>query len=415
MTSALGTPAQLALERRLLEVLATPQLQAARERVEALYRADHHYGKHPAGLASLERAAASIATAAVQHALLTDGARPTFMWSANSAHSWHGLDVPNSGYGIDNPDNVHRRAAIDGESTYVVRGRVPEVPAAQFSLICYGTPEATLPVTREGAELSGVLLSSQIKLDADRRFEVTVGPEPVDERPHLQTAPASTWMLVRDALTDWESQDPLWLEIERIAGPEAGPEPTFDDIVAIAVAKLERLSAYWLAWNNELIHDVRPLNILQQPGVRPFGASVVGRFEFGVDEGLLVTVDPGGGDYVGFEATDPWGVTFPSVEATGGLNNQQAWANPDGSISYLVAARDPGVHNWVDTDGLTGGMIAVRWQGASISPDAELVREVRVVPLAEATGQFPDSHRVTPEQRADQLVRRAASFARRLR
>ncbi len=415
MTSALATPAQLDLERRLLEVLATPQLQAARERVVALYRADRNYGTHPAGVASIERAAASITTAAVQHALLTDGARPVFMWTACSEHSWQGLDVPNSGYGIDNPDNVHRRSPIDGASTYVIRGRVPEVPAAQFSFISYATPEAVLPVTREGAEIAGVLLSSQIELDAERRFEITVGPNPVDQRPHLATAPTSTWMLVRDALTDWERQDPLWLEIERIAGPEAGPPPTFEEIVDTAVANAERLSTYWLAYDNELIHDVRELNVLQQPGIRPFGASAVARVEFGDDEGVLFTIDPAGSDYVGFEFTDPWGVTQPSVDASGGLNNRQALPNDDGTISYLVAATDPGVHNWVDTCGLTGGMVAVRWQGGSMAADAEPVRDVRVVPLADAAAAFGPEHRITPEQRAEQLVRRAASFARRLR
>ncbi|KRF14618.1 DUF1214 domain-containing protein [Nocardioides sp. Soil796] len=414
-TGPLSTASQLALERRALDLLATPELRAARDRVAALYRADRNYGSHPAGVASLEAAAASITVAAVQHALVADPARPVFLWSACSAHGWHGIDMPNSGYGIDNPDNVHRRSAVDGESTYVVRGRVPEVPAAQFSFICYGAPEADGNVTREGAAIASVVLSSQLVPDADGRFELTVGPAPVDDRPHLLTAPTSTWMLVRDALTDWESQDPLWLEIERIAGPDAAPEPTDADLVELAVANVERLSRYWLDYDNQLIHDVRPLNAIKQPTPRPFGASVVGRFDVAAHEGLLVTLDPCGADYLGFEVTDPWGVTRPSVEATGGLNNRQAKANADGTLTYLVAATDPGVHNWLDTGGLTAGMVAARWQGGQVAEDAEPVREVRVVPLRDVTSFFSDEHRITPEGRAEQLQQRAAAFARRLR
>ncbi|WP_067438044.1 hypothetical protein [Nocardioides jensenii] len=412
----LATEAQLELERLALDILATPELGAARSRVAELYRNDANYGSHPAGVASLEAAAASITTAGVQHALVADPSRPAFLWSANAAHSWHGIDMPNSGYGIDNPDNVHRRAAVDGRSTYVVRGRVPEVPAAQFSFICYASPEADGAVTREGAAIDAVLLSTQLELDADRRLEITVGPDSVDARPHLRTTTSGRggWLLVRDALTDWETQDPLWIEIERIGGPPAGPAPTFAELVDLAVARAETLGHYWLDYNNELIH-VRALNTLNQPKPRPFGASVAGRFELAEDEGLLVVLDPCGADYVGFEATDPWGVTRPSVAATGGLNNRQVRPNEDGTFSYLLAATDPGVHNWLSTSGLSAGMITARWQGGEMTEDAEPVVDVRVVPLDQAASLFPSSHRMSAAERQQQLDRRAASFARRLR
>ncbi|WP_235736555.1 hypothetical protein [Nocardioides alcanivorans] len=185
--SALGTPEQLAAEAKLLELLRRPELVAVTEQIRDLYLADPVNGGSPAGRATADEAAGSLVAAAVGHAFVSDPARPFFHWGACAPHRWHGMDVPGSGYGIDNPDNVHRRAAIDGVSTYRIRARVPERPAAQFSFICYGGDEGVLPVTREGASIADVLLSSQIEADADGWFEVTVGPEPVAGATHHLT------------------------------------------------------------------------------------------------------------------------------------------------------------------------------------------------------------------------------------
>ncbi|CAM3268483.1 hypothetical protein NODU109028_08365 [Nocardioides dubius] len=413
--SALATSEQVNRDALLVELLADPALIEARDRVEQLYLGDPFCGRSAAGIASAADAAASITAAAVQHALVSDPSRPAFLWSACAAHAWPGLAVPNSGYGIDNPDNVHRRTAIDGVSSYRISVQVPPRPAAQFSFICYGQPEADGPVTREGAAIASVLLSHQVTPDAEGRFEVTVGPEPVPGSAyHLVSAPTSTWLLVRDALTDWETQEPLHLEIERIAGPEAPPAQSRAELVEIAVANTERLSRYWLAYNNELLYGPRPANRLPQPVGRPFGASVAAPFALGAGEGLLVTLDPGGCDYLGFEVTDPWGVTRPAVDALGGLNNRQALANPDGTITYWVGPADPGVHNWLDTGGLDAGLITARWQGGTLDAEAPPVRSTELVPLAEAADRFGPEHQVSAQQRADQLRRRAAAFARRL-
>ncbi len=40
-------------------------------------------------------------------------------------HCWHGFEVHRSGYGIDNPDNVYRHTAVDGQSSFVIHGRMP--------------------------------------------------------------------------------------------------------------------------------------------------------------------------------------------------------------------------------------------------------------------------------------------------
>lgn len=80
--------------------------------------------------------------------------------------------------------------------------------------------------------------------------------------------------------------------------------------------------------------------------------------------------------------------------------------NADGSITWIISPDDPGVWNWLDTDGLSRGMLAIRWQGGALTEDP--VREVRVVRLADIT---PD---ITPGERVAQLRERKVSYRRRL-
>lgn len=401
---ALDTPQQLALEARALELWRSEPVRRAADGVRELYRADTQAAT-PSGLASVDSAAEAIAFVAALYAVIDDPANPELLWLANAAHEWAALSVPGSGYGIDNPDNVHRRAAIDGVSEYVVRGSSPtgQRPEQQ-SFIVYAEPAPGEPVTREGADILGVLVSDAMVTNADGTFEVTVGPSEADGRPnHIQTREGATHLLVRDLLSDWTCQLPTRLSIERVSG--APSTPASRESAEHAAALLAELGRYWVTYDNEFIF-IRPVNELVQPRPRPFGMSVAGHFALDEGEGLLVTVDQAGARYIGFEVTDPWGVAREYVERTGSLSSSQARANADGSITWIISPDDPGVWNWLDTAGLSCGMLAIRWQGGTLAEDP--VREVRVVRLADIT---PD---ITPGERVAQLRERKVSYRRRL-
>jgi hypothetical protein len=55
-------------------------------------------------------------------------------------------------------------------------------------------------------------------------------------------------------------------------------------------------------------------------------------------------------------------VSVEHVRDTGSLNNRQARPNKDGTYTYVIAARDPGVHNSLSTGGLHEGQVLIRWQ-----------------------------------------------------
>ena len=68
----------------------------------------------------------------------------------------------------------------------------------------------------------------------------------------------------------------------------------------------------------------------------------------------------GGAEYFTVPLSNIWGTTLDVLDRTGSLNKAQSLANDDGTYTYVIAAEDPGVHNWIDTDGLHEGILTLR-------------------------------------------------------
>jgi hypothetical protein len=84
----------------------------------------------------------------------------------------------------------------------------------------------------------------------------------------------------------------------------------------------------------------------------------------------------------------------------------------DGKVRLVMAHKDPGFHNWLDTSGLEQGMVVNRNSGA----DHITVFRTQVVKHADLAGHLPaDTATVTPEQRTQQMLRRFHSIQQRYR
>jgi len=100
------------------------------------------------------------------------------------------------------------------------------------------------------------------------------------------------------------------------------------------------------------------------------------------------------------------------VHHTASLNLAQMRRNADGTVTAVIAARDPGVPNWLDTTGLHDGSMFVRWQQLPGKLAANAVG-VRSIKLVKGSALPAASRRVTPQERRRQLAQRAADYARR--
>ena len=91
-------------------------------------------------------------------------------------------------------------------------------------------------------------------------------------------------------------------------------------------------------------------------------------------------------------------------------NGAQAHVDPDEQVRLVLAATDPGVPNWIDTQGRPEGLLVYRYVGTRSRPVPEAV----VAPVADVRQHLPAGHPVvTPAERIEQLAaRRRAVLAR---
>jgi len=104
-----------------------------------------------------------------------------------------------------------------------------------------------------------------------------------------------------------------------------------------------------------------------------------GVFDLGPDEALLIeNAVPVVPQYSGFHLSNLWGESLDFANHQSSLNIFQAEADADGVRRYVIAHRDPGVPNWVDTTGLPQGFLTFRWAYSELPPQLPTVKVTKV-------------------------------------
>jgi hypothetical protein len=412
----LGTPEQREVETEAIEIFNSPAVKAQIAASRRLFLASP-VAASAESKASVDRAVREFAFAAVLDAVNGDPAHPKIVWGFAAPRKWLGHSVPGSRWGIDNPDNVYRFAPIDGASRYELTIRPTAPGPVQFSFIVYDS------FVGEGGRQDNLdtpvaaLRDQDVKANADGSFTVAIDSAPANGRVnHLQTSPQAKVLLIRNTFNEWGVQNPQAASIKRTAGP-AGAVFTQQQIVDRAVELIQAGTQTILGWETKGFAAKAAPNTIAAPFARGggWGFAANGNFKVGSDEALVVTLDPVGARYVGFDLTDPWLVSREHVGATGSLNNNQIRANADGTYTYVVAPEDPGVANWVDTGGLHEGKLLIRWQVLPASAKSDgAVRKVELVKVADLKTALPAGFEaVSPLQRQALRAARAKDYAHR--
>jgi hypothetical protein len=99
-------------------------------------------------------------------------------------------------------------------------------------------------------------------------------------------------------------------------------------------------------------------------------------FELADDDALVVEFMPPGCDYWMIALHNFWMETLDYRYHQCALNSATAVVSDDGSVRCVIAGRDPGVPNWLDTAGHAGRVVGVRWVGDDVADviPARLVR-----------------------------------------
>jgi len=310
-----------------------------------------------------------------------------------------------------NPDSVYYLARIEAGGVYRVTGRRGDAPVAGFGLI--GTLIGTGTPPGPGY---GNFDIDDLQLADDGAFEVVFS----ETRPDgyagdwRYTHPQAQFLLVRQFSVNWGEDVDVQVAIERLDPTGAKPPMT----PAVTDAKLrelfggyaERLSALCIGTVNRLA-EKGFVNRAKLEDYNDYGntddwpqAYWECVFDIADDEALVIETDmPDTCHYWNVQVIDALWNQVEMVYRQSSLNNAQAKLDPDGKFRAVLCATDPGLHNWLDTNGCRYGMLIGRWYRASAHPVPVLTK----VKIQELDRRFPaTSPRVTPEQRQAMLRKR---------
>jgi len=413
VTNPIANPDQFAAEAEVRAMWQQPETRAARDHCAQLWRVGHGTDVPP----QVEPLFDAAMDAWVSNYLFKGAARcpvrPRFVRNFMPAHAWQDGAVPDARMGGDNPDNCYRLAGIAHGGRYRVTGRIIDArPAhASFTLVeNWGTSQ-----TVQTVELPG------IDVDADGRFTLTIDDQPAAGRPnHLTTNPRVKFLFVRDSMMDWAAESPLHLAIERIDTRGAAPLSLEERLAEALRRAREEVPLYYWFFRLSAGHAV---NSMPQPirtasvGGLVTQATSLGRLHLTEDQAAIVRFDPAGAAYNSLQMAMWWYRSIDADRLQSGLTAAQAARDPDGRITAVISARDPGIGNWAQTDGLRDLLPMIRWQGLPAAPEGQgPAHRLDVVPFAQLDANLPAGiARVTATERAAQIAERRAAWARRIK
>ena len=280
--------------------------------------------------------------------------------------------------GLDNPDYVYAGARLDPAATYTLSGEL-----ADAHRIGFGTYSGGLGSPR-GLQRDGYLESQALSLLAGSRFEITISRQEQSTN-WLPMGPDTNALNIRQTLLRRSEQRQAPLELKRL-GESTTPRPLdparFSGALDRAGQLLVGTVSQFLSWTasfREHTNEIRPLDpkFLAVAQGDPGTSYNYSYWELGDDEALVIEFTPPNCEYWNLQIGNHWLESLDFMSFQTHVNHETAVAEPDGEVRIVVAGRDPGVPNWLDTAGHSRGGLALRWVGAEEVP----VPRTRVVPL----------------------------------
>jgi hypothetical protein len=306
-------------------------------------------------------------------------------------------------WGMECPDCIYTRAVLRGGESYRLFGN-------------RGTARYVGLQTMNGIAATANELVDELEVDADGNFEVVLSANAQDGN-WMRIEGDHPTLTVRHFFYDWDTEVASSLSIERI-GDAMQPDP---HPVATETAVSRQLVAL-----GDFVHDnlafflqfgaAAPTNGFLPPidrsdmGAAAENRPVIGRWELGPDEALIVEVEPPEGIYWSFSIGNPWWETIHYGRHQSSLNAHQAVVDSDGLVRAVLSARDPGVANWLDTAGHSNGPIILRCVRTTTAPTPS----TRVVAFDDIGAELPsDTATVTADERQATLAARRRAVGER--
>ena len=324
--------------------------------------------------------------------------------------------------GGDVSDFTYRQAWISGEHAYRITGR--KGTARWFNLTVQGPKPAKMPGTDFaplhepfGDVPESNIFGHQIKADADGAFELWIGGPERSEN-WLPTTPGSRKLFIREAFDQW-FETPTTLTIERVGMDAPRPMPSPARMVEAFAWAGEFVTGMMRDWPEHSWMTSGGVCDPEQRNVFPadrnandaadarrgrMAANMVWRLA--PDEALIVEMDMHDGFWL-------FGMNAVFVESMDYLYRCTSYSparskvDGDGVVRFVIAHDDPGVHNWLDTQGFSDGNLGYR----NLMSQNSAPFRTSLVKRADVLAALPqDTAMVTREERAAHLQDRYHSI-----
>ncbi|MEZ4332423.1 MAG: DUF1214 domain-containing protein [Myxococcota bacterium] len=287
----------------------------------------------------------------------------------------------------DNPDAIYFEAPVRHGLVYRVRGNMAGAVYVSITVET-GPRDGTL-----GTGTNGVINDTMFDVGADGSFEITLGgPE----------APRNWLALPSDAnrITTrhyFEEETPaaaddlraVPLRIDVLSGDRKAVETPNDASIAAGIRRVagfvraRTLGMPPMANREQPAFVSKTPNVFAPPvkpgqlGLAAFDAAYsLAPYVIGPDQALVITGrwPKCRSGYVCLWTRHQ--MTYDYVNRPIGLNRKQTKLESDGSFRIVLAHRDPGVPNWLDSEGRPFGLVFWRYflpEGEIVTPQAEIV------------------------------------------
>ncbi|OBH56555.1 DUF1214 domain-containing protein [Mycobacterium sp. E2479] len=304
----------------------------------------------------------------------------------------HTFCGPTRKLGGDCADFTYQQAWIDGHSTYRITGT--RGTARFFNVTVQGRRPPGPGVLHEpfGDTPQANLLGHQLDIGGDGRFELYIGGAERSTN-WLPTTPESRKLFIRQGFDRWD-ESPAQMCLERVdmASPKPLPSPSdMVDAMRWAGDFVTGLMSDWPEY--PFTHggvDAEHPNTFPRVGATDAdnkrGRTAANMYwELAADEALIIEFDA----HDGLWMFTNMGVFFNSMDylyRPVSYTPSRTQIDHDGRIRLVMAHRDPGVHNWLDTQGFERGNLTYR----HLLEGEPAVLDTRVVKHDELLGVLPE-------------------------
>ena len=332
-------------------------------------------------------------------AILYDRSHPIFVPELNICQN---IFQPNA-------DTIYKAALIEKGGTYRIRG---DRGTTRMMILAQLGPDTLRTGQHHPAQDANDF--DDLAVGPDGAFDVILSPT----RPEghsgdwWELKPDTEKLMVRIVGCDWGVEREPRLGIVRLDADKAAKgRPTLAQLMhrfaeipkTAAVCALAFPDKVQKLRDEGLINTLKVVDFSQMTGLAR-QSYYEGAYDLADDEALLTEVPiPTDVAYWSLILTNDLYETTDWYHNQSSLNDAQAVVDGDGVFRAVISARDPGVHNWLDTAGYASGAVQGRWFNSDTRPTPTM----RKVKLADVRSHLPaDTALVTPEERDDAIRER---------